>query len=185
MESIYFYCSVVGGAVLVIQTILLLIGLDGGDTDTDFGAPEADVDADGSDAFFKILSIKTLTAFVTFFGLGGMAAGQAGAQPAIALLVAIGAGSVALYLVASLMSGLAKLQAKGNVEIENAVGTTGTVYLKIPAEHHGAGKVTLEIQGRSLQVKAVTGGPELPTGSAVTVVRKCAADTLEVVANEG
>jgi membrane protein implicated in regulation of membrane protease activity len=187
METVYFYCAAIGGCVLVVQTLLLLFGIDGGESDADVShadIPDGDVEPHPGDAFFKVLSIKTLTAFVTFFGLAGLAADNAGLGFELTLVISVGAGSVALYLVATLMSSLARLQSKGNVNIENAVGSTASVYLRIPANHQGTGKVTVEIQGRSLQFKAVTSGPELRTGAEVRVVRTTTPDTLEVVSIE-
>lgn len=201
MESVYMICAVVGGTILVIQTILLIAG---GTTDTDVDA-DGDVGSvdlhhdlpghgDVSDhdathdahqaAFFKVLSFKTLVAFLTFFGLGGLAFDKAGFTPTPTLLLALGAGCVALYIVAYLMSGLFRLQSQGNVSLQNAVGQVGKVYLRIPGQGAGLGKVTVVIQSRSLECKARTSGPEIPTGSEVRIVGMAESDTLEVLPME-
>jgi membrane protein implicated in regulation of membrane protease activity len=185
-------CAVGGGTVLVIQTILLVIG----GVDTTEADPDVSVDAtdfqdvhdmhhtphDASEAtFLKILSFKTLVAFFTFFGLTGLACQQAEMQPLPTLLLALGAGSVALYIVAYLMSLLNRLQSRGNVNSANAVGQLGKVYLRIPGERTGSGKVNVVVQGRMLECKAITAGPEIPTGSEVRIVATAGANTLEVV----
>ena len=51
-------------------------------------------------------------------------------------------------------------------------------------ERGGAGKVTLEVQGRYVEVEAVTAGPEIPTGQPIRVVAVPAPDTLEVAVLE-
>ena len=68
---------------------------------------------------------------------------------------------------------------------ENAVGKTAKVYLRVPGEHSGAGKITVSIQGRSQEFGAVTGGPELPTGSEARVLGMTTENTFEVVALDG
>ncbi len=194
MQTLYFYCAVVGGVILVLQTVLMIFGGGDGDMDTDVGV---DVDAssgpdlhhDGlsgepgdADAFVKVLSLKTLVAFLTFFGLTGLALLEAGVDPVWACILSVGAGLVALYIVAWLMAMLWKLRSEGNEDLRNAIGTTGKVYLRIPANQRGIGKVTVTVQGRQITRKAVTTGSEIPTGTVVKVVALSGDDTLTVKA---
>lgn len=194
MGTLYLLCAAVGGTILIVQTILLAIG-GGGHGDGDFDAEDlhdghlghdhgdghgSDSAADhASDTFLKLLSFKTMVAFVTFFGLGGLASLQGGLDHMPSLLIALGAGALALYLVAYLMGAMSGLQSKGNLDFRNAVGERGRVYLRVPGSNSGLGKITLALQGRSVECKAVTRGPEIPTGADVRVV-SVNADTLEV-----
>jgi len=63
------------------------------------------------------------------------------------------------------------LNASGNVDPNTAVGRTANVYLTVPANASGQGKVTLELQGRTVEFRAVTDGDEIPTGSVVAVTK--------------
>ena len=172
IKSVYLICAVVGGAILGLQMILLLFG---GDVDAD-----TDVDTiDGSDGF-GVLSIRSIASFLTFFGLSGLACQQAGWETNSTLGVSIGAGIAALFIVGYLMSMLTQLQSSGNVNFENAVGTSGKVYLRIPANYEGQGKVTVVVQKRTMQCAAVTAGAEIPTGRAVRVIAQTNPNTLEV-----
>jgi len=189
MNTLFLLCAVVGGSVLVLQTILLVFGagmdsdLDAdGDFDALDGADSALDVADAHESFVQVLSFKTVVAFLTFFGLVGLACEQAEMTPAWTLSLAIGAGLIAVYIVAWLMAGLARLQSKGNLELSNAVGCRGTVYLRVPAQQSGVGRVTVAVQGRTVECKAVTAGAELATGTTVVVRALAAADTLEVAA---
>ncbi|MFQ5506008.1 MAG: hypothetical protein ACE5F1_14605 [Planctomycetota bacterium] len=199
MENLFLICAAVGGSILVLQTILLVIGLDSGDADVDVADVDvADVDmgadlasaepgdiqdpgVDVADAsYFRLLSFKTLVAFLTFFGLTGLLCLKSGLGTGLSLFLAIAAGSLALYLVAYLMSALIKLQSQGNVKLENAVGVVGKVYLKVPGHRSGSGKVTVPIQGRTVECKAVTSGNEIPTGVEVRILRMSSSNTMEV-----
>src|SRR5438093_201247 len=65
--------------------------------------------------------------------------------------------------------------------IAGAVGKTGTVYLSVPGRRAGTGKVTLKLQNRTVEYKAVTPDADLPTGTAVRVVAVVNSDTVEIV----
>jgi hypothetical protein len=195
MQTVYLICAAAGGTILVVQTILIATGAGGADGDVDAGdlhhggfagdGHDGHVhghgdDAHAGDSFLKLLSFKTLVAFVTFFGLGGLASAGGGLGHAPSLLIAVAAGGLALYAVAYLMAVMSRLQSKGNLDLRHAVGETGRVYLRVPAERSGLGKVTVAVQGRKVECKAVTAGPDIPTGADVRIVGVSAADTLEV-----
>jgi hypothetical protein len=186
LSDVYLVCAVVGGTLLVLQTILVAVGghHDGdvsGDGDVSHGSIEGHPTEPSHDAgFFKWLSLKTVVACLTFFGLGGLAADQAGLAPWGGLAIAILSGSAAIVLVAGLMALMARLQSAGNLDLQNAVGTVAKVYLRVPAARVGSGKVTLEVQGRYVEAEAVTAGPEIPTGASVRVVGVAGPLTLEV-----
>jgi hypothetical protein len=64
--------------------------------------------------------------------------------------------------------------------ITNAVGRVGTVYTTIPAEGAGAGKIQLNLHGRTMEYLAVTTGDALKPGAKVVVGAVVSSDTLEV-----
>jgi len=175
VRTIYLVCAVVGGAILAIQMILLLFGADM-DADTD-----VDDISDHGDGF-GFMSIRSMAGFLTFFGLTGMwgHAEQWGAGRTFG--IAFGAGLAAFLLVAWVMSLMSNLYSEGNVKPENAVGSTARVYLRIPSAQSGKGKITVSIQGNSLQYEALTEGPELPTGSEVRILRMTTPGTFMVAA---
>jgi membrane protein implicated in regulation of membrane protease activity len=90
-----------------------------------------------------------------------------------------------MFLVAWIMRSLSRLQASGTVNLGNAVGRTGTVYLRVPERGTGQGKVTIEIQGRSMEFAAITDGETLATGTRVTVMSIDGNDVLRVANHAG
>lgn len=170
MPTIYLGCAIVGGVLLILQMLMALFGGDGdldGDTPDDFG------DGPG-------IGFRTVVAFITFFGIAGMAARAQGFGPTVTLLLAVVAGGVAFWLVGLLMYQLYRLRSSGTVDINNAVGIEAKVYLSVPADSSGEGRVTVPVQGRKQQYKAITKGPEIATGQLCRVVAVHASDTLEV-----
>jgi hypothetical protein len=171
MYTIYFWSAVIGGGLLGIQLLLTLFG---GDSDVD-GDVDVDVGADGIG-----LSFRTAVAFLTFFGIAGMMCLRSDFSQGKSLTIAVLAGAAAFWLVGLAMLQLSRLKSSGNVDINNAVGVEARVYLTIPAERGGQGQVTVPIQGRTMQYKAVTSGPAIKTGEFCKVLAVHAGDTLEV-----
>jgi hypothetical protein len=213
MTAVFIVCAALGGTVLVIQFVLTLVGLGGHAFDVDvpqdighgFGGDfHVDTGGDfhgdhGGDAaeshqgtaaahntlgFFKILSFRTIVAALAFFGLSGLAAQSAEASPASTLLVAIVGGAIAMTAVYWMMRGLQELRAEGTARIQRAVGERGSVYLRVPENDSGSGKIQLNLQNRTMEYLAVTSGPELPTGTKVVVVSVVNPTTLEVRRDE-
>jgi hypothetical protein len=186
MEQVYLACAAVGGTILVVQTLLLMFA---GHGDLDGHVDGADMhDVSGhdhvgdghGDLFVKLLTFKTVVAFLTFFGLAGLASGSAGFDRGPSLLMAIAAGCCALFAVGYLMSALSRLQSRGNLNVKNAVGRPARVYLRIPANRQGHGKIMVTFQGRTVECRAMTPGAEIPTGAQVKVIAATGVDMLEV-----
>jgi len=196
MTTVFLLCAVVGGAVLLIQFILMFVGLggEGGDFDSDLsdGLDGTDaLDADLPDdvghvghpqtvTIFGVLSFRTLVAALTFFGLAGLAAEAAGASVALAVVVAVAAGLAAMYGVFWLMQAMYRLQSEGTARIQRAVGRPATVYVPIPGNNSGTGKIQMNLQERTMEYLAVTHGPRLGSGVKVLVTRVISTDTVEV-----
>jgi hypothetical protein len=186
METAFLVCAITGGTVLTLQTLAGLLGFGADhdlDADTDADAHfDAGHGADHGNGFLGLLTVRTVTAALLFFGLGGLTALYYGMTEPAAFALAFAAGAAALYAVATIMKSLARLQADGTVRVERAVGCAGTVYLRIPGANAGPGKVHLTLQNRTVEYQAVTPGTELPTGTPVKVVAVVGPDTVEVEA---
>lgn len=180
METTYLICAVAGGATLTLQTLVAVLGGHGhADIGVDDGVGTVDTVDDAHEAFLKLLSLKAIVAFVTFFGLCGLAGHHAGWRGWSTLALALAAGFAALWTVAWLMASLSHLQSRGNVELHNAIGQEAKVYLPIPGDHRGHGKVLVTVQGRTVESRARTDGPTLETGAVTIVVAVCG-DVLDV-----
>ncbi|AWM40903.1 hypothetical protein GobsT_05320 [Gemmata obscuriglobus] len=183
METVFLVCAITGGTLVVCLLVAGLFGF-GSEHDVDHDT-DTDADHDAGDdghgnALFGMLSVRALTSALLFFGLGGMTARYYGADELAAFGTALGAGAGVLYLVATALRAMKRLRSDGTVRVERAVGTTGTVYLRVPGERAGSGKVHLALQNRTVEYQAVTAGGELPTGRPVKVVAVVSADTVEV-----
>lgn len=203
LMGFYFICAIFGGTMMVLQLMMMVFGV-GGDMDADGGGDTGDTgDMDGggddlgddggsdhaeshsaSNDIFKMLSVRTVMAGFAFFGLGGMAGLLATENQALSLLFALGAGLVAIYVVYYIYSSMVRLRSDGSISEKTLVGATGNVYIRIPAEGAGAGKVLVTQQERTMEYEAITSGPELKSGLPIVVVRVVSPTTVEVRLND-
>ena len=189
MVTVYTVCAVVGSVFMLCQFVMTLFGGDFDDVDgSDIGELGDDIEI-GEDfvgghptanVFFEALSFRSVVAAIAFFGLGGVAADEAGLSSYLVLVCALGAGIVAMFFVAWIMRLLMQLRSSGTVRIEQCVGHEGTVYLTVPGNNSGAGKVTVMLNDRTMEFPAVTDTDAIPTGSRIVVVDVSGPSTLEV-----
>lgn len=129
--------------------------------------------------FYEMLSLRTISAALTFFGLTGKAALAQGMHQAPALILALMAGYGALAGVYWLFKQVFRLQHAGNENVRLAVGLPATVYVPIPGKRAGVGKVTFRLQDRIVEYQAVTEDEDrLATGDKVVVEAVVSADTV-------
>jgi hypothetical protein len=208
MYYVFLICAVLGGTVFLFQFVLALIGFGAEDLDLVDDLPD-DVDLDvpddvgdftqaadaaghdlghatgtvdhGSTWLFGVISFRTVVAALTFFGLVGLACQSAQLGSALSALFALLAGCSAMWGVHWMMLQLYRLRHDGSLRIERSVGRPATVYIPIPPNESGSGKVQLEMQSRIVEYAAMTTDSEkLPTGAKVMVVDFISPDTLLV-----
>ena len=174
MTTLFLWCAIVGGVVLVFQLVAGLVGLEHGTAhDTHHG--------DGASEGLNLLSIRSLAAGIAFFGIAGMSTMGLGAI--LASVAGLVVGVAAMVGVAAIIKTFGRLERDATLSLGSAVGTTGTVYLSIPGRRSGVGKVHLTVQNRLVECLAVTAEDPLPTGSSVLVVDLEGNDTVVVVRN--
>ena len=183
-----FYCIAIPSTlVLLIQTILMFIGMDeevGGTSDisaeidsgiSDDGIFGEDSITEASDTWglegLRIFTVRGIISFFVVFGWVGVVMLSAGVPIWITIPVAIICGFGMMLLLAVLLNVVMKLRSDGNTDNRNAIGTSGKVYLTVPPERSGEGKVYIMLQGSYVERAAVTDQTEaIPTGTEIVVV---------------
>ncbi len=169
LEYTFLGCALIGGFFVVVKLILQFMGGHFGasiDTDIDFDGQHVD-----SDVGFRFLSLHGFSAFLMMFGLVGLALyRQSRSGLALSIAGAAIAGMVAVWIIGKLFQWAAGLQASGNLQTADAVGSTGIVYLTIPA--NGTGRVNIDFRNHLREFDAIeSNGSELRTGTPIRVVR--------------
>jgi hypothetical protein len=169
LKQIFYTVAVPATLILFIQSALAIIGL--GDFDGDVsggnglggeglgdseGFDSSSMDSDQSfDGDFRFFTIRGIVAFFSVFGWTGAVLAN-GLHPAISIVFAFLAGSLAMVGIGYLFYAMTRLQSSGNIRYENCIGKSGEVYLTIPPNKQGKGKVTLTVQERLIEVSAIT-----------------------------
>ena len=138
------------------------------------GADDLPVGDGGNPADFSIMRMFTLQGFITFLmvtGWSAIASISAGAAPALSIAAGVILGLVAMYAVARLINASGRLAENGTLDLHNAIGESARVYIPIPEQGGGSGKVTLYVQGRYAECDAVSqSSAALKTGTSVRIV---------------
>lgn len=178
-QHVFWVIALTFSAFFVIMFGLSLLGLH---TDSD-----ASVDADhGSshdfslDKDFSAFSIRSIIAFFTFFGWTGVYLLSQGRGIAFTTALSALAGGVAMFVVAYMIYKFAQMEKSGTVDVLNALESMGEVYLSIPQNLEGTGKIHIVVDGSLHEYDAETKGHALETGSQVKVIEILDNDVLLV-----
>ncbi len=161
-EQLFWYFAIPASLALLILLALTLIGID----DLEF---DADIDGDGFFDDFPLLSIRNLISFFTLFGWVGIAMSRDGHGSGITIITAFSAGMTSVLFMTFLMKQLKKMASSGNMDMRDAIGTHGEVYLPIPEKRSSYGKVTVSFGGKLHEMKALTAGEAIETGTPIVV----------------
>lgn len=184
--KVYFGIALASSLILVVQMLLSLLGAAHHGVDADVSG---DVDLDGSwDVSHELaadhdsghalsgtgglayFSLNSITAFLCLFGWTGFALTRGGVWGFATLVVAMAAGSAALVSVAYMLRFFCRMSISGNVDIRDAIGEVGTVYLVIPQGVNVSGAVNVTVGEALREFKAVAeDGSEIKTGTKVKI----------------
>ncbi len=171
IEQLFLLCALLGGTILILRLILTIAGIDGHDGDID--AAHA-----SSEHGFQILTIHGISSFFAMFGVVGYTLyHNAALGTLIALIGAVVAGVLAVWIIQRIFMGMLRLQSSGTVGLEQAVGSEGSVYLTVSKD---GGRVQINFANRLREFEAVSAdGAPIPTGTAIRV-QSVSANTLVV-----
>lgn len=164
--KIYWAIAIVSSIVFLIQTIVSLIGIGDFETDLDVGGGDG-MDSSG---FSDLLSMRNAINFLLGLGWSGVCFYDRISNGFILALVSIIFGLAFVAIFIYVFKKMMKLESNGAFDINTAIGKTCDVYLRIPANRAGTGKVQISFSGSVQELDAVTDGEMIPSGSKVTVV---------------
>ena len=169
LQQIYWVVAV---PATIIFLFILVTTVIGSSVDVDVETDMDSVLADGDSIPFQFLSLKNIIGFFTMFAWSGLGFIELGWPHYQVILASVACGFLMMLAMATVFYLMSKLVESGNLNLNNAVGRLGEVYLTIPAQSGGLGKVQITIQNSLQTLDAMTEDVEaIQTGSIVRVER--------------
>lgn len=161
----YWIIAGVASLIFIIQTIMTFVGMDAADgLDADF---DGDMHVEGP---FQLFSIRNLVNFFLGFGWGGICFYNSFAAKIWVSIFAFLTGILFVILFFFIIKQFLKLGKDNTFQIKDTVGNAADVYLAIPAEKSGKGKIQISIKGAFHEIDAMTLGDRIPTGEKAKVI---------------
>lgn len=168
----YWMIAFAVSVVFAIQMALTLIGL--GDTDADADISDmGDGNGETMDTggAIQLFTIRNTVNFLLGVGWGGVCLSSVIQNRFLLALAAIVCGCILVAAFIIMYRQLMKLEGNGSYRIEESVGQVCEVYMRIPANRSGSGKVQISFHGSVQELSAQTEGEAISSGTKVRVTQ--------------
>jgi hypothetical protein len=170
--------AVVASLIFIIQMIMTFVGMD---SDADFSGNVDDISIEESTGMpFQLFTFRNFINFFLGFSWTYVIFCNTISSQFWLIVLSTFIGSFIVVCVMLIFYGLSKMVQSGNIFIEQTVGLTATVYLPVPANKEGKGKIQTNVQNCVREYDAVTDGEALKTGNMVKIIRIIEENTLLV-----
>lgn len=164
----FWYIAIPVSVIFVIQSILTFIGGSSADgMDVDF-----DGDVSDGDTPFQPFSLRNLINFLLGFSWAGIVFYPSIQSKALLVLVAllVGIAFVAIFFI--IIKQFMRLAENDSFKMEETLNKTAEVYLTIPANRLGKGKILISVRGSMRELDAMTNeNLSIATHSTVKIVK--------------
>lgn len=164
----FWYVAIPTTLIFAVQAIMTFLGVDSSDgLHADF-----DGDLDGGDTPFQLFSFRNLINFLLGFSWTGISFFNTISNPIFLISIALVVGCLFVFLFFIIIKQVQKLEEDNTFKLQNTLDKSAEVYLTIPENKTGKGKIMISINGAFHELEAMTEHPEkIKSGSAVKVVK--------------
>lgn len=166
--KIFWYIAIPTTLIFAVQAILTFLGVDSSD------GLEADFDSnlDSGDTTFQLFSLRNLINFLLGFSWTGISFFNTISNPILLISISVIVGCSFVFLFFLIIKQVQKLEEDNSFKLENTLNKTAEVYLSIPENKTGKGKIMISINGSFHELDAMTEHPQkISSGSTVKVVK--------------
>jgi membrane protein implicated in regulation of membrane protease activity len=163
----YWFVAIPVSLIFIFQTIMTFIGVDSSD------GLEADFDGDlsGEETPFQLFSLRNLINFLLGFSWTGISFYTTISNKPLLIGLSIIVGVLFVYMFFIIIRQVQKLAEDNSFKIANALNKSAEVYLAIPENKSGKGKIMISVKGAFYELDAMTEKDKIPSGAVVKVVR--------------
>lgn len=163
----FWFIAIPTSLIFIFQTIMTFIGVDAAD------GIEADFDGDLSDADapFQLFSLRNLINFLLGFSWTGISFYSTIANISLLIILSLAVGILFVYLFFIIIKQVQKLAENNSFKISSTLNKSAEVYLTIPENKKGKGKIMISVNGAFHELEAMTEHDAILSGSVVKVVK--------------
>lgn len=163
----FWYVAIPASLIFIVQTVMTFTGADASDgIDADF-----DSNLSGTDAPFQLFSLRNLINFLLGFSWTGISFYHSISNAPILILLSLVVGVLFVYLFFVIIKQVQKLAEDNSFKLSNTLNKTAEVYLTIPENKKGKGKIMISVNGAYHELEAMTENDRIESGSIVKVVK--------------
>lgn len=162
----FWYTALLASFIFIIQTVLTFIG----GTDMDGGDADFDSSMDNDSTPFQLFSLRNLINFMLGFGWTGITFYNKISSTTLLIIVStlVGIGFVLLFFF--IIKQILKLTEDNTLKMSDLIGKVGKVYIPVPENLSGIGKIQISVKGSVHELDAMTEEMEkIPTGTSIQV----------------
>lgn len=168
MQQIVWGIAIITSLIFIIQMIMTFIGMD---SNADFSGDFGDTSMTESTSMpFQLFTFRNFINFFLGFSWSYIILSN---MIDSAVWIIVLSTFIGVFIVAGVMLIfylLSKMTESGNIHINQTVGLTATVYIPIPGNRDGKGKIQVSVQNSVREYDAITAGEALKTGNIVKII---------------
>lgn len=163
---IFWYVAIPTSIIFIIQTIMTFLGGDMND------GLEADFDGNLEDhGPFQLFSLRNLINFLLGFSWSGISFYAIIPNKSILIIVSFLIGILFVAIFFFVIQQILKLSEDNTFKLEDTIGKVAEIYLPIPANRSGIGKVLITYNGSTRELDAMTEGKRIETKALVRIIK--------------
>lgn len=163
----FWFIAIPTSVIFIIQTVMTFMGVDA----SDGLKPDFDGDLSGTDAPFQLFSLRNLINFLLGFSWTGISFYSTITNTPVLLALSVAVGALFVYAFFVIIGVVQKLAEDNSFTLSSTLNKTAEVYLTIPGNKAGRGKIMISVKGAFHELDAMTEHESIPSGSVVKVVR--------------
>jgi hypothetical protein len=163
----FWLIAIFSSLIFIVQSIMTFFVGDVTDgLDADFEG-----DLEGNDGPFQLFSFRNLINFLLGFSWGGISFYDKISNSTLLIFISFLIGLAFLFLFFVIIKQVQKLAEDNSFKLEMTLNKTAEVYLKIPANKNGFGKIHVSVNGSLHELQAITENEvEIEHGKLVTII---------------
>lgn len=163
----FWFVAIPTSLIFIIQTIMTFMGSDSSD------GIQANFDGDlnAADAPFQLFSLRNLINFLLGFSWTGISFYTTISNRLYLIILSLIVGVLFVYLFLIIIRQVQKLAEDNSFNISNTLNKSAEVYLTIPENKKGKGKIMISVNGAFHELEAMTEHEKIQSGAVVKVVK--------------